>query len=208
MTRLSQTDSSFLFADRERLFLLPTMMLPGGLQRLKVIEARYLDLVADALKLQNNVVIAFDTEGSNQPYQWGICGQIVNFDRSDKGFLLVDVEAVAVVALTNVSKNERGEWIANTHYVSHWTMINTTADATKFAAVLHRLFKSYPQISALYGSHYFDNIEWVCARLIELLPLPDDAKKIFLKPDSFQLVVSFLDTIIEENYDYSDLNSD
>ncbi len=182
------------------------MILPGGLQRLRVIEAKYQDLITYALKLNKNFIIAYDTNGQNNPYQWGVYAQIVNFDLTVNGFLLVDIKALSVVTLADFRKSESGTWSADAQYVSHWTMINKRTNTKKFSDILRKLFRTYPQISVLYSETYFDSIEWVCARLIELLPIADGVKKTFLKPDSFQLVVSFLETIIDENYDHGDLN--
>ncbi|WP_375749042.1 LON peptidase substrate-binding domain-containing protein [Vibrio sp. HN007] len=192
---------------KEKVFPLPIVLFPGGRQRIRVVEAKYIDLLATALKLEKKFIIAFDIEGANEPYHWGVCATVVNFNRTENGFLLVDVEAVSLVTLTDCSKNDRGEWEAHAHYAPHWTMINSRVDTGKLSEILDKLFRSYPQISGLYDDTRRDSIEWVCARLIELLPVPVSAKKMLLKPIDFQSVISFLESIVDENYDLSDPNA-
>ena len=209
MTRSSHTYVTALTqTGRERLLPLPVVILPGGRQRVRVIDAAYIDLITEALKQEKNFVIAFDVDGLPPPYQWGTYARVVNFDLTEEQFLLLNVEAVALVSLTDGGKNSHGEWTAVAHYISYWTMLNSKVDTGKYSAVLRKLFKSYPQISNLYSDTYFDSIEWVCSRLIELLPVPDSARKTLLKYDDFQSVVSFLDTIIDDNHDFSDPNTD
>ncbi len=187
---------------------LPVVILPGGRQRIRVIETSYIDLITQALKQEKNFVIAFDVDGLPPPYQWGTYARVVNFDLTEEQFLLLNVEAVALVSLTDGGKNSLGEWTAVAHCISYWTMLNRKVDTGKYATVLRKLFKVHPQISDLYSDTYFDNIEWVCARLIELLPVPDSARETLLKFDDFQLVVSFLDAIIDDNHDLCDPNTD
>lgn len=186
-------------ADREPLFPLPLVILPNGRQLIRVIEPKYIDLITHALKRNSCFVIAFDVGGMNTPYQWGVYARVVNFDLTEQKFLVLSVEAVKLIALEDCEKKNDGVWTAVPRPVFHWTMLNRKEDTGKFSVVLRKLFSSYPQLSELYSDTRFEQMEWVCARLLELLPIPNEAKSKVLNNDNFQSVVEFLDTIIDDS---------
>lgn len=213
------------------LFLLPIILLPGGRQRLKIIDAKHLALISRVLKKQCPLVMAFTHSNGEGLYPWGILVEVTNFSQTKEGFLTIDIHAQQMVALLGCHQAEPHRWLCRIEASDHWSpsapvtqsthlnptqlnLIQTKSGSqtgsrlnqrttyidehqNQYAAQLKSLFKAQPLRAELYTETYFSQLEWVVARLIEQLPLPSQAQKEFLKPNSFQHVVHFLNTLLK-----------
>ncbi|MBD1573135.1 hypothetical protein HC725_07560 [Vibrio sp. S17_S38] len=218
-------------SDKIELFLLPIILLPGGRQRLKIIDAKHLVLITRVLKKQCPLVMAFDYPSDEKLYPWGVQVEVTNFSQTKEGFLTIDIHARQMVVLLDYHQAEPHRWFCHIEARDHWSQLDPVTPSThlnptqlnptqaknesqtgselnqettyinehqnQYADQLKSLFKAQPLRAELYTDTYFSQLEWVAARLIEQLPLPYQAQKEFLKPNSFQHVVHFLNTLLK-----------
>lgn len=212
-------------SDNIELFLLPIILLPGGRQRLKIIDAKHLALISRVLKKQCPLVMVFDYSNGEGLYPWGVLVEVTNFSQTKEGFLTIDIHAQQMVALLGCHQAQPHRWLCRIEASDHWSQLAPVAQSTEstqlhltqakngselnkkityidehqnqYADQLKSLFKAQPLRAELYTDTYFSQLEWVVARLIEQLPLPSQAQKEFLKPNSFQHVVHFLNTLLK-----------
>ena len=184
-------------------FPLPLILLPGGKTRLRIFEPRYIRLVKQAVTGEGFALSSYLPEAENNSSELAAWVEIVDFSILEDGLLSIDVQAKSMVKLTQFELENDGLRFASAMQVKHWAG-QTSSDKTKLLAQsLSRFFSKIPEYESLYPSPKYDEPAWVCARLVELLPLSIERKLQFAQPESFERCVNFLHTVIngEKNSD-------
>ncbi len=180
-------------------FPLPLFILPGGVQRLRIFEPRYLTMVSQATNGDGFVMARYDKNAMHNVAGWGTRVQIIDFDMDDDGVLVIDVRGQHLVRLEELYSRDDGLLMAKTDYLPHWTCLEAGATATDLATLLKSIFDDNDKLAELYQQVYFDSGEWVCARFLELLPLSLNDKEKFIEPSSYIQLKQFLHTFIFGN---------
>ncbi|MCL9782361.1 hypothetical protein M9194_13080 [Vibrio sp. S4M6] len=179
-------------------FPLPLFILPEGKQRLRIFEAKYLSMISSLNQDNCFVVARYDKMLPFGVPDWGTLVHITDFNIDEDQILLIDVEALSLLGLVNMKYQHDGLLLAQTRPKPHWYTTPRIANPPpplKFA--LQMLFDEYPQFGDLYSSRALSRIDWVSARLIEVLPIPQKEKERFIEPNSLPILVSFLNEIFE-----------
>lgn len=183
------------------IFPLPVFILPQGYTRLRVFETRYLDMVKDSFKTDSSFILChYDQDAYLNVPEHGCLVKIVDFDKDESGQLLIDIVAQSLVKLTNVmqDKNQLRYGEANTVELPQWLyqpqQVSAKDDYLK--ASLEHVFNQDTDISGLYKKTDFDNLSWVTARWLELLPISHDKKQQLAFSSSFANIQNFLHTVI------------
>jgi len=187
------------------IFPLPVFILPGGYTRLRIFEVRYLDMVKEALKSDGQFVLCdFDPQSFSNVPETGCLVKIVDFDQDDKGHLLIDIHAQSIVTINNVtfSKSklrhgetallEEPEWLSHTQPLSFGDYILKES--------LEKLFTENYELSSLYKSTRFDDLPWVIARWLELIPISHNKKQQLAFNSGFANIQNFLHTVINNEF--------
>lgn len=186
-------------------FPLPLFVLPGGVQRLRIFEQRYLAMVSESLVSESLVaestgkgfVIArYDKAFDFNVPDWGTKVQIIDFHHGEDGLLVIDVRANHLVSLDSFDVRGDGLLMARCHYRDHWPTLAASTKRGELGQALSALFAKHPQLAELYPQPEFNRLDWVCARFLEILPLYLNEKEKFILPGSFPQAKSFLDTFI------------
>ncbi|TVP15860.1 LON peptidase substrate-binding domain-containing protein [Shewanella sp. KCT] len=196
-------------------FPLPLFVLPGGVQRLRIFEQRYLAMVSESLVSESLVSeslvsesLAAESTGKgfviarydkafdfNVP-DWGTKVQIIDFHHGEDGLLVIDVRASHLVSLDSFDVRGDGLLMARSHHRDHWPALAASTKRGDLGLALSALFAKHPQLAELYPQPEFNRLDWVCARFLEILPLSLNEKEKFILPGSFPQAKSFLDTFI------------
>lgn len=161
------------------LFLLDVFLLVGGRTRLRVFEARYKRLVSLAAD-GTGFIIA----NSNSQQCLGCLVNIINFDSGPQNMLEIDVECQAIVEISpEFSDSDK------LHHVSyeiqkHWSEEQLLANQSDSGNLLQQVIKETPLLNTLYLDSVCDDLNWVLARWLEILPLKD--KALFFYQISFE----------------------
>ncbi len=205
LTESRQQQPTRLAEQTLAVFPLPLFVLPGGVQRLRIFEQRYLAMVSESLVSESLVaestgrgfVIArYDKAFDFNVPDWGTKVQIIDFHHGEDGLLVIDVRANHLVSLDSFDVRGDGLLMARCHYRDHWPTLAASAKRGELGLALSALFAKHPQLAELYPQPEFNRLDWVCARFLEILPLSLNEKEKFTLPGSFPQAKSFLDTFI------------
>ncbi len=193
------SDPSFL-----AVFPLPIFILPGGVTRLRIFEPRYINMVAEAGDAGGFVIACYWPDLPLNVADWGTKVEIIDFDQDKDGLLLIDVRAIHLVSLSDFERRPDNLLVARTQRRNHWSDRPITPLRTQaLGTALHHLFDKHPLVENRYAEPQFDQLEWVCARFVELLPLSLEEKERFISPNSLPQLEKFLQLLIlgEEKLD-------
>ena len=191
-------------ADIERIAALPlfplrTVLFPDGVLALKVFEARYLDLVADALRRQQAFGVVCLLHGAevrgaaSQPVRFesiGVLARLLEVDSAHLGVLQVRCAGTQRFRLDGAAAQQAdGLWVGSA------TLLDDDACVAPGAALRASVQALVDAIATLraQGStpfalpHRFDDAGWVANRWCEILPLTLAAKQEWMAlPDPLQ----------------------
>lgn len=176
-------------------FPLPVFLLPGGRQRLRIFEPKYLAMVAHAAQGDGFIIATQDNVKSEHLSSWGTKVSIVDFNMSDDQILEIDVEGQQLVQLHSSHRDTVGLIKSQFRPLPHWPVLEYDVPNV-FTAFLVQLFRDHDSIRTLYPTPDFESPQWICARLLEMMPIPLEKKTEFTEPASFPSLVPFLNQII------------
>ena len=205
LTQSRQQQPTKLAEQTLSVFPLPLFVLPGGVQRLRIFEQRYLAMVSESLVSESMagessgsgfVIARYDKTFDFNVPDWGTKVQIVDFHHGEDGLLVIDVRASHLVSLDRFEVRGDGLLMARCRYRDHWPSQPPSARRGELGQALSELFVQHPPLAQLYPQPEFNRLDWVCARFLEILPLSLNEKEKFILPNSFPQAKSFLDTFI------------
>lgn len=172
-------------SNRVPLFPLNTVMFPGGVLPLRIFEPRYLDMVSDCLRHDTPIGVILIREGQEvgqaaATYETGTLSTISYWNRRQDGLLGITLRGTQCFRLFS-------------HEVMPNQLIMAEVEAlpapqpiqvhSKYQPMANLLRKIIAQLEPPYTTMptYYDNLEWVSARLCEFLPMPLELKQQLLE---------------------------
>lgn len=178
------------------IFPLPVFILPQGITRLRIFEARYLKMVSLAMKNQGFVIYSHDSNEKVDTMRIGSWVEIINFDQSEDGILLIDVRCKCLVDIKSISQDNINLHHGDVIPKEHWLNTNLDKTTSELSESLNKLFSENSELNDLYHKPYFSHGDWVVARWIELIPLKLSEKRVFVEQDSYNQAKQLLQRII------------
>ncbi|WP_157673871.1 LON peptidase substrate-binding domain-containing protein [Cognaticolwellia beringensis] len=178
------------------IFPLPIFLLPQGVTRLRIFEARYLKMVSLAMKNKGFVIVTHDNDEKNNTVQVGSWVEIINFDQGEDGILLIDVRCKCLVDIKAITQDQDNLHHGDVAVKNHWPEISLDQTTDKLATSLCKLFRENTELSALYPKQHFEQADWVVARWLEIIPVELAEKSLFVNKDSFNQAKQLLQRII------------
>lgn len=162
------------------IFPLSTIVLPGGLLPLRLFEPRYIDMVKTCFKTESGFGVCLIQDGHEvgvpaKPYPQGTTVSIVDFDQGSDGLLHITAQGLQEFNLLSYEVNEAGLNIGQIELID-------TGDATEmgpeYAELSQKLaiILQYVEPNITYDEKRLDEPDWVCRRMLELLPLSAPSK--------------------------------
>jgi Lon protease-like protein len=183
-------------------FPLPICLLPQGITRLRIFEPRYKRLVSEAAQGKGFALSSFD---ETMPFQSSIDAtlvDIVDFSQLPDGLVAIDIKANNLITLTDFKEEHDGLRRANFSIQDHWSThpgLTPTLHASQIRIITQTLIHIITHdegLTAFYPQPHYDDLTWVCARFIELLPLSYKKKQSLIYQQSFEQVQDFLHTVV------------
>ena len=157
------------------LFLLNTVLMPGGVLALRVFEARYLDMLARCLREDTAFAVAAIESGSEvgeaaTPMAVGTLARISDWDQGADGLLQVVVTGQRRVRLLSPRVCDDRLVVAEVEPLPDDEAVPLPEAFADLASGLQRLLE---QLGAPYTGLQLqlDDTAWVANRLTELLPM-------------------------------------
>lgn len=180
------------------LFPLPIFLLPEGITRLRIFEPRYVKMIKRAIQGQGFVLWMHTVEEPFLELSWGSWVEIINFGQGEDGILEIDVKCKALVEILSLDKDTDNAYFAQVTEISHWSQVLVNMPSHTLSQSIADVFDNTPQLNELYPEKYTDNLHWVIARWLELLPVSLLVKNSFVETHNFEEAKSFVQSIIDK----------
>ena len=172
------------------LFLLNTVLLPGGVLPLRVFEPRYLDMLAARMREERPFAVVAIAAGSEvgevaEPMRVGTLATIGDWDQGQDGLLQVVAFGGERVRLLSTTVQPDGLMVAKVE-VLPTAGRQALLDGSDFLSEgLDRLLEKLGEPYTRLERHPQDS-GWVSSRLTELLPIPLEKKQALLEESDHQ----------------------
>lgn len=162
------------------LFPLSSVVLPGGIMKLRLFERRYIDMVKNCFRTETGFGICLIREGNeagepSEPYPLGTQVSIVDFDQGDDGLLHISARGDQEFEILSYVANDSQLLIGDIAYLPERPPTPMKPDYERLAQKLDLILR-YVEPEVRYEHKQLDDADWVCHRLLELLPLAPPAK--------------------------------
>lgn len=172
---------------RVPLFPLNTVMFPGGVLPLRIFEPRYLDMVSDCLRSDTPIGVVLIREGQEvgeaaETHEVGTLSIISYWNRRNDGLLGITLRGTQRFRILAHEVMPNQLIMAD---VEAMPIANPIRVHSKYQPMANLLRKIIAQLEPPYTTMpaHYDDLEWVSARLCELLPMPLDYKQQLLAYD-------------------------
>lgn len=170
------------------LFPLSGIVMPEGLMPLRLFERRYIDMVTNCLRAGSGFGICLIRDGREagrpaEPYPLGTEVEIVDFDQGADGLLHITARGVREFTVLTYAANDSQLLIGEVTPRADGGPTPMEPAFETLAAKLDLILR-YVEPDFSYPEKRLDDADWVCHRLLELLPLAAPAKYELLQMDS------------------------
>lgn len=171
------------------LFPLTAHLLPGGRMKLKVFEPRYTRLVKECLQNDCEFVVAmFNNEHaattSDYLLPYATTARIIDFEPRSDGLLGVTVEGKHRVRIDEHWSECDKLRFGRIQYLPGWPEASMDESTTTLKNRLQEAFETYPELSELLPNLHYEQLDWVCSRWLEILPLDVHTKQELIRSEN------------------------
>lgn len=163
------------------LFPLDAVLFPGGALPLRIFEPRYLDMVSDCMKSESGIGVVLIDEGEEagvaaKAHDIGTMSFISYWHKRNDGMLGITLKGEQRFRVLSTEVKANQLIIAEIELLPNLEILEVTDDALQLINLLKQIIAQLePPYTTMEKS--YENLEWVSARLIELLPLPLNEKQ-------------------------------
>ncbi|MFO7602820.1 MAG: LON peptidase substrate-binding domain-containing protein [Gammaproteobacteria bacterium] len=184
------------------LFPLNVVLFPGGPLPLRIFEPRYLDMISDCLKHNTGIGVVLIRNGREvgdaaETHTVGTLCTISYWNRRQDGLLGITLTGEQRFRILT-QKIEQNKLIRAE--VELLDALPRIPMSEKYQHLVNVLQKILPQLEPPFTTMpvQYDNLDWVTARLIELLPFPLPVKQALLEEDDPQQRVAKLHGLLHD----------
>ena len=188
------------------LFPLNVVLFPKGLLELRIFEIRYLDMIKDCLKQQQEfgvVLIKAGLENAGSPdiEKIGTLAKIVSFDQGPDGLLHITVQGTEPFQVNSHSLESNGLTLGRTQ--PHLTQDEKILDShSKLVGLLKKVLVKNRELDTL-TRPLLGEASWVAYRLAEFLEFTNQEKLAVLAENNAQRKLNKVEELIKHrNSDY------
>lgn len=154
--------------------------MPGGLLPLRLFEQRYIEMVKNCFKTDTGFGICLIKNGTeagepSQPYPVGTEVSIIDFDQGADGLLQITTRGETEFRLLAYTTTDKKLLIGDIEHLPPEPPLDMQPEYELLARKLD-LILQYVEPDVAYPEKRLDDADWVCHRLLELLPLAAPVK--------------------------------
>ena len=181
-------------------FPLPVFLLPKGRTRLRIFEPRYIRMVKESIGDKGFVMSLLDRDAEYSASNWGAWVKIIDFETLPDGMLGITIEAQSLVSLSDFYYEDDRLLNANVELQSHWHSIEQgDIDSNRLDDMKHSyraLLQQQKALAELYPDQNVEELVWLVARWLEILPLDNKTREKLTHANSFTLALNTVETIV------------
>lgn len=151
--------------------------------QLSIFEPRYIRMVKESLQHARHFGICMlnsdgDKAANQHIYAIGTQVEVIDFESLANGTLGITVAGKELFEIETITTESDGLRTATAKQLPPWVNQFETmkAEQATLTARLQEVYDTYPDIGELHVKKHFDDVSWLCARWLELLPLPSAQK--------------------------------
>ncbi len=177
------------------LFPLNAVLFPGGALPLRIFEPRYLDMVSDCLKRDGRIGVVLIARGSEagpaaQVHDIGTLSYISYWHKRSDGMLGITLAGEQRFRVLSTEVRENQLTMAEVELLQN-PPLPQKQQGDKLISLLQQIIaRLEPPYTTM--KKFYDNPEWVSARLVELLPLSLKDKQAMLAMDDIDERIAYL----------------
>lgn len=182
------------------LFPLNAVLFPGGVLPLRIFEPRYLDMVSDCMKCEGRIGVVLIEEGKEagaaaKVHEFGTTSFISYWHKRNDGMLGITLtgEYRFRVLSTEIKANQLT--VGEVELLPQLAEVKERDNAEQLVSLLKQIIAQLEPPYSTMTKHY-DDLSWVSARLIELLPLKLNDKQAMLMMNSVSERISYLHPLL------------
>jgi uncharacterized protein len=163
-------------SERLPLFPLNAVLFPEGPLKLRIFEARYLDMIGRCMREGTTFGIALIVEGVEaggeaQTVSMGTSARIVDFEKLQDGLLGITALGERSFSIRSVEREHDGLNVATVEWLAAEPEVPVPVECDYLVRLLQH---ALPQLAPIYDFTpiRYDDAAWVSARIVEILPLP------------------------------------
>ena len=182
------------------LFPLNAVLFPGGALPLRIFEPRYLDMVSESMKSDTGIGVVLIADGleagaAAKPYEVGTLSTISYWHKRSDGMLGITLTGEQRFRILSLELMPNQLTIAEVELLAAFNepeIENNNERQTKLLEqIISQLEPPYTTMTKKY-----DSVEWVSARLIELLPLELQEKQKLLNMENVDERINYLQPLL------------
>ena len=188
---------------RVPLFPLNTVMFPGGVLPLRIFEPRYLDMVSDCLQHDTEIGVILIEDGNEigqaaHTYQIGTLSTISYWNRRNDGLLGITLRGTRRFEIVDTEVLHDQLTMATVDILPETPRLEIQQQYQGMASLLRKIISQLEPPYTTMPAHY-DDLEWISARLVELLPMPLDFKQELLEHGDVFLRLEQLGSLVQQS---------
>ena len=157
------------------LFPLNAVLFPGGALPLRIFEPRYLDMISESMKSESGIGVILIEEGREagkaaKAHDVGTMSFISYWHKRNDGMLGITLTGEQRFRVLDTEVKPNQLIMAEVELLPAFNVSEKEYETEKFVKLLKQIIA---QLEPPYTTmiKYYDDMDWVSARLIELLPL-------------------------------------
>ncbi|QSX30609.1 MULTISPECIES: LON peptidase substrate-binding domain-containing protein [Shewanella] len=161
------------------------LLLPDGRLELRIIEPRYLRMVADVFKGRYPLAFGMLKPNGHPPcYPEATQCKIIDFNQLEDDSLSIVLEGEQRVRIISAAQERDGLWKVRAVPCQNWAHEPILGEFTIISAALEQFYQVNPDLLHLYHDMHLEDAAWVSQRWLEVLPMYNQDKfKLVSQPD-------------------------
>jgi len=184
------------------LFPLNTVLYPGGPLPLRIFEPRYLDMVSDSMKKDKPIGVVLiksgDEVGSTpEIYDMGTLAEVIYWHKRNDGLLGITLQGKQRFKVLDTQVNSAKLMSADIEVIENLVPLESNDESSHLKPILEKILDQLdPPFKTI--ERHLENIEWVSARLMELLPTELSAKQALLESNNIEERLAKIESILRD----------
>lgn len=182
------------------LFPLNAVLFPGGALPLRIFEPRYLDMVSDCMKKETRIGVVLIEDGNEagaaaKAHDIGTSSFISYWHKRNDGMLGITLTGEQRFRVLSSEVNPNQLIVAEVELLPN---IEEPTKEHNDEQLINLLKRIIAQLEPPYTTmkKFYDDMDWVSARLIELLPLPLQEKQTMLVMGNVTERINYLQPLL------------
>ncbi|WP_028765568.1 LON peptidase substrate-binding domain-containing protein [Shewanella fidelis] len=178
-----------------------TLLLPEGRVEIRVIDPRYLSMIAEILKGHYPLVFGMKKANAELPcYDMATQCEIIDFNQLDDESLGIVLEGKQKVRVLSAAQRRDGIWISRVLRSNNWQQEPIYGEFELISAALEQFYEVNPDLFGLYDNDiHLEDATWVSQRWLEVLPLYNQDKQRLLNQPNCHQTMNFVLELIKSH---------